>query len=130
MSWSNKVDHVVFTQNYMDQKTKMDVSEVSKLEQAIDVHGYRGFSKMKHNGVVNIKPEDKELWKSLNKCTQFEQKNIDQKISENGLKHFCDVKVVAHCPNGNRGIGSLYKDNKGELFLVMLGFGNYNHQLF
>lgn len=50
----------------------MDEKEVFKLEQAIIVHGYRGQSKMKHNGLVNIKPSDKELIKSVEKFSKIE----------------------------------------------------------
>jgi len=130
MSWSKKIDKIITTDTYNNQKTKMDISEIKKLEQAIDVHGYRGQSKMKHNGVVKIKPNDKELWKSLKKYNKQEQKSIDKKISDEKLQYFCNVKVVAHCPNGNRGVGTLYKNDRGDLVLMMMGFANYNFQLF
>jgi len=106
----------------------MDQSEVSKLEQAIEVHGYRGASKLKHNGVVNIKPDDKELWKSLNKFKELE-KQLLSKTTENGETFLIDVKVVAHVPNGNRIIGSIYKKEE-DLILYLLGFSNYNYQIF
>jgi len=106
----------------------MDKSEVSKLEQAIDVHGYRGASNYKHNGVVNIKPDDKELWKSLNKFKELE-KQLLLKTAENGETFLIDVKVVAHVPNGNRIVGSIYKKEE-ELILYLLGFSNYNYQIF
>ena len=67
---------VIFSETYEQQKTQMDVSEVNKLEQAIEVHGYRGASKKKHNGVVPIRPDDKELWKSLNKFKEKEDELI------------------------------------------------------
>jgi len=131
MSWQNRpIVRTFMTDTYKDQKKQMDDSEVNKLEQAIDVHGYRGQSKMKHNGVVNIKIDDNELWKSLKKYNQHETNNINQIINENKLVHYCDVKVVAHCPNGNRSIGPLYKDDKDDLYLILLGFSNYNFQLF
>lgn len=130
-SWQNRpIVRTFMTDTYTNQKKQMDESEVNKLEQAIDVHGYRGQSKMKHNGVVNIKPDDNELWKSLKKYNQLENHNIDQIIDKNNLSHYCDVKVVAHCPNGNRSIGSLYTNDKGEFHLILLGFTNYNYQLF
>ena len=41
--------------NYFHQRTnEMVEEEVMKLEQAVEVHGYRGSSKCKHNGVVNL----------------------------------------------------------------------------
>src|SRR5947208_16792392 len=119
MSHNKKINHVILTENYTSQKNQMDVSEVNKLEQAIDVHGYRGQSKMKHNGIVNIKIDDKELWKSLNKYKQIEKENMDKFINENKVDYFCDVKIVAHCPNGNRSIGTLYKNEQGDLFLLL-----------
>ena len=127
---NQKINYILTTDNYNAQKVLMDSSEVSKLEQAIDVHGYRGQSKMKHNGVVNIKPDDKQLWKSLNKYNQTENKTISTAITDNKLVHCYDVKVVAHCPNGNRGGGSMYRNENGENYLILLGFANYNHQLF
>jgi len=128
--FSRKIDCIVMTKTYYDQKQQIDKSEVEKLEQAIDVHGYRGQSKMKHNGVVNIKPDDKELWKSLKKFYEIEKNNIDQYIDENKLIRFDDVKIVAHCPNGDRSIGILYKDKSEKYYLILLGFSNYNYQLF
>jgi hypothetical protein len=127
---NQKINHVFMTDNYMEQKKSMNLSEVNKLEQAVDVHGYRGSSKMKHNGVVNIKPDDKQLWKSLNKYNIVEGKNMEKIINDNKLIKHYDVKVVAHCPNGNRGVGTIYKNDKGESALVLLGFANYNHQLY
>ena len=41
----HNIDHTIFTNTYVKQKTFMDVKEVDKLEQAIDVHGYRGTAK-------------------------------------------------------------------------------------
>ena len=130
MSWSRKINTVFITENYKNQRDKMDLSEINKLEQAIDAHGYRGKSKMKHNGVVNIKNDDKELWKSIKQYNQVEEKNMNLYINDNKLKHFVDVKIVAHCPNGNRGVGSLYSDENGDLSLILLGFANYGYKLF
>jgi len=118
--------NIIYTDTYKLQRENMDASEVSKLEQAIQVHGYRGASKQKHNGVVNIKPGDKELIKSLNKFKKKELVDIDE--SKNIF--VIDVKAVAHVPNGNRIVGSLYKNEKNELTLYVLGFSNYNYQLF
>ncbi len=58
---------VVYCPTYVDQKIVMNSKDVAKLEQAIQVHGYRGSSKMKHNGCVIIKPTDIVLLKSLSK---------------------------------------------------------------
>ena len=127
---NQKINYVLMTNNYNTQKTLMQASEVNKLEQAIDVHGYRGQSKMKHNGVVNIKPDDKQLWKSFNKYNQTKNKTINDTITNNKLTHCYDIKVVAHCPNGNRCVGSMYRNDNGENYLILLGFANYNHQLF
>lgn len=124
------IKEVFFTENYLQQKKSMDLSDVNKLEQAIEVHGYRGSSKGKHNGIVNIKPDDKELWKSLKKYIETENQNIEKYIKTNKLIHIFDVKIVAHCPDGNRSIGCLYKNEDSELFLILLGFTNYNYQLF
>ena len=120
---------IVYSDTYKKQKEEMDQSEVNKLEQAIEVHGYRGPSKFKHNGVVNIKPDDKELWKSLAKFKELE-KELLQQAKQNDEEFFIDVKIVAHVTNGNRMIGSIYKNKQNELILYVLGFSNYNYQLF
>ncbi len=125
-----QIKQVFFTDNYILQKKQMDVSEVKKLEQAIEVHGYRGQRKKKHNGVVNIKPDDKELWKSLKKYNIIEKTNIDKILEDKKFEYIFDVKIVAHCPNGNRSIGFLYKNELNELFLILLGFTNYNYHYF
>lgn len=115
---------VVYSDTYLVQRPQMDQLEVSKLEQAIAVHGYRGPSKFKHNGVVNIKPNDKQLWKSITKFKEMEKTLLP---TDN---FFVDVKVVGHVPNGDRIVGSLYRNTNNEFTLYLLGFSNYNHQLF
>jgi hypothetical protein len=125
-----QIKNILMTKNYSDQKESIDRSDVDKLEQAIEVHGYRGQSKCKHNGIVNIKPDDKELWKSLNKYYDIERTNIDEYVKQYSLKRVFDVKIVAHCPNGNRSIGILCTDKDNDLYLILLGFANYNYQLF
>lgn len=114
---------IIYTDTYLNQKELMDEKEVEKLEQAIEVHGYRGSSKGKHNGVVLIKPDDKELLKSLDKFKLIESHRFEGEF-------FADVKIVAHVTNGNRTIGSIYKNTDGDLILYVLGFSNYNKQLF
>ena len=126
----NKISNIVYTPTYLKQKEEMDKKEVLKLEQAIEVHGYRGASKKKHNGVVNIKPDDKELWKSLEKFKLLDEDFVSKKVKENKEIFEIDVKIVAHCPNGNRAVGSLYKDKNEGYKLYVYGFSNYNYQLF
>lgn len=129
---------VVWVPSYKIQRDLMDKSEVSKLEQAIDVHGYRGISKKKHNGVVNIKPDDTQLLKALDKFKkdQINQKFVNNYISEakeltQDIQFLIDVKVVAHCPSGNRIVGSLYIDNNNDQYILFLFcFSNYNYQIF
>jgi hypothetical protein len=130
MSFSINISETIHTETYKTQRALMDATDVEKLEQAMQVHGYRGKSKGKHNGVVNIKPDDAELWKSLKKFKQLEDKNVNKLVKDNKLTFYTDVKLVAHCPNGNRAIGSLYKNNNNEFILILLGFSNYNYQLF
>lgn len=120
---------IVYTDNYKIQKEQMDDKEVSKLEQAIEVHGYRGASKMKHNGVVNLKPEDTKLIEALNWYSR-------KFITPENYQHVIDVKIVAHCPSGNRAVGKLYRklvkdsSDKEQYVLYVFGFSNYNYQLF
>ena len=120
---------IIYTNTYTKQKEHMDIGEVEKLEQAIEVHGYRGASKKKHNGVVPIRPDDKELWKSLKKFKEMEL-NLLVTSTQNNEEHFADVKIVAHVTNGNRAIGTIYKNENDELILYVLGFSNYNYQIF
>lgn len=117
---------VVYTDNYISQRdTLLPLSEVKKLEQAIDVHGYRGASKKRHNGIVPIRPEDKQLWKSL-KCYLMKDKLV---IPEN-LTFFADVKVVAHVPSGHRIVGQLYiHKESNKLSFYAIGFANYSHRI-
>ncbi|VBB17945.1 hypothetical protein YASMINEVIRUS_408 [Yasminevirus sp. GU-2018] len=121
---------VVHTPTYTRQKEEMDDDEVEKLEQAIEVHGYRGASKKKHNGVVNIKPDDAQLLKCLNRFRTLENKFIADLIKEDQLQKMIDVKVVAHIDNGNRTVGEIYVNKEKEMILVLYGFSNYNYSLF
>ncbi len=113
-------DKVIKTETYLKQRELMDSKDVNKLEQAYEVHGYRGASKAKHNGVVLIKPSDSQLWKSHKKFSQDVEFEGD---------FIGDVKVVAHLTDGTRAIGSVYEQDD-NLVLYLLGFSNYNHQLF
>ena len=126
---NKQIKTVIFSETYKKQRESINTIEVEKLEQAIEVHGYRGPSKKKHNGIVPIRPDDKHLWKSLSKFKENESIEIDNLI-ENGNKHIADIKVVAHVTNGDRIIGCIYENNKDELSLHILGFSNYNKQLF
>jgi len=125
---NQSISKVVFSDTYNQQKDQMDTSEVKKLEQAIYVHGYRGASKKKHNGVVPIRPSDKQLWKSLEKF-KLEEKEL-LKTAEENYELFNSVKIVAHVTNGNRAIGIIFKTEDDKLILYLLGFSNYNYQLF
>lgn len=127
---SEIIAKIIYTPTYLDQRRYMDNLEVNKLEQAIEVHGYRGASKCKHNGVVLIKPEDSQLWKSLTKFKKIDDTFLSESVKLNDEIFYSDVKIVAHCPNGNRAIGSLYKNHTGELTLYVIGFSNYCYQLF
>jgi hypothetical protein len=105
-----------WSDHYCKQRTALDETEVKKLEQAADVHGYRGPSSKKHNGIVPIRPTDRELWKLYDKlrCSADVQKLAAGKT-------LVPVKIVAHVPSGNRLVGAMMN---GEL--IVLGMGNYN----
>lgn len=72
---SKPIYHSSFTEllnkNMFD--TQFINDEWPKLEQAADVHGYRGASKKKHNGIVPIRPTDKGLLKTLKKLVLNEK---------------------------------------------------------
>ena len=82
--------------------------EWPKLQQAAEVHGYRGASKKKHNGIVPIRPSDKGLLKTLRRLAPH---NTGQPI-----------KVVAHVPSGNRLVG--YRQTDGSV--IIYGLANYS----
>lgn len=118
---------VIFCPTYVEQKQQMNQSEVEKLEQAIEVHGYRGTSKQKRNGIVNIKATDTQLWKAYNKFLEINKPFILQHCDCNSTtNNTIAVKIVAHITNGNRAIGILYQQDQ-KLFL--LGFANYQGKL-
>jgi hypothetical protein len=95
---------------YESQKAngKLSPDQVAKLEQAIDVHGYRGASKKRHNGIVALPKRDKKLW-------QFLRANQDQVPPE--FQHSFPVKVVAHVPTGDRLVGLMNMETQ-RLFVV------------
>lgn len=95
---------------------KQFVKDFPKLEQATQVHGYRGASKKKHNGIVPIRPSDKGLLKTLAKLSKEKQWTA----RENQLP----IKVVAHCESGNRLVGYRYLDKSPKIHI--LGVANYS----
>jgi hypothetical protein len=127
---------VIYSPNYISQRASMDEKEVLKLEQAIEVHGYRGASKGKHNGVVPIRSSDTQLWRALNvyyeNDTEFvtgHQKRLEIMLTDDSSQpfqvHFLPVKVVAHCPSGNRAVGLLVQKESEPVLLLIMGFANY-----
>jgi hypothetical protein len=105
----------------------MEEREVCKLEQAIEVHGYRGASKKKHNGIVPIRDSDKQLLKSLHKYEEMDREFIKKQVSDGCSELPLMIKGVAHCPSGTRIVGLMYSKTG---LIIMLGFANYGYQLF
>lgn len=103
--------------NWNESYTK---DEVEKLKQAIEVHGYRGASKKKHNGVVPIRPSDSNLFRVLKSLTEKLSPEDQQKCHQ-GIP----IKAVAHVPSGWRMIGYLCQDES----LFMLGMANYDRKI-
>jgi hypothetical protein len=101
-------------------KFLLNKSELTKLTEAIYIHGYRGASKKRHNGVVPIRPVDKQLLKDLNKAILQESNEIQEKY-----KDCCPIKVVAHVPSGNRLIGYIYNMDNKELGVYILSVSHY-----
>ena len=97
-------------------------SEYPKLAQAMEVHGYRGASRKKHNGVVPIRPSDSGLVRALRKQTQayalstHKTKALDEIIAKG-----TPIKVVAHVPTGNRLVGYMWNNQ-----ILITGVANYN----
>lgn len=92
------------------------VSEVEKLKQAIEVHGYRGPSKKKHNGIVPIRPSDSNLLKTLKILTNRLSPDMKEKCNTG-----YPIKVVAHVPTGWRMVG--YRWSNGNI--LILGMANH-----
>lgn len=114
---------IIFEGNFqkqLDEKSwteNCDFGEVEKLIQACEVHGYRGASKKKHNGIVPVRPSDSNLIKILHKLTNQADEDI-QKKCKNGLP----IKVVAHVTTGWRMVGYKCIDKD----IIILGFANYD----
>jgi hypothetical protein len=107
-------------QTWIDSKT-YDASfpevEWLKLEQAAQVHGYRGASKKRHNGIVPIRPTDKGLFKTLGRLVKASGAEPPD------AKEALPVKAVAHVTSGNRLVGYMYPAlNK----VVFYGVANYD----
>jgi len=98
--------HESFLKDLARHDTIFLEKEYPKLVQAAEVHGYRGPSKKRHNGVVPIRPTDTNLLKQLTKLVK--EHNITDKFSP--------IKVVAHVPSGNRLIGVKYEN--GDIMIL------------
>lgn len=104
----------------LDNKSCTDhytLEDIEKLKQAVEVHGYRGASKKKHNGIVPIRPNDTNLINTLHRLT----KKLPENIRNRCITGF-PIKVVAHVPTGWRMVG--YRWSNGDIYIV--GMANYN----
>jgi hypothetical protein len=103
----------VASEVYTKQKADGFISDsaLAKLEQAIDVHEYRGPSKKRHNGVVPLPPRDKNLWKFY---------HATRALAPPGFDGGLPVKVVAHIPTGHRLVGIMRENT-----LFVLGVAQY-----
>ena len=109
-----EISIITFSEKF--DKKDLDDSEYNKLIEAIHVHGYRGASKKRHNGVVPIRPVDKKLFKDLDKTMEKETNEI-----KNRYKKCVKIKIVAHVPSGKRLVGYMYnikETNSYGLFIV------------
>lgn len=98
---------------------KQFMNDFPKLEQAAQVHGYRGASKKKHNGIVPIRPTDTGLLKTLAKLSK--EKKWENKQNQ------LSIKVVAHCDSGNRLVGYRYLDKITNTHKIhILGMAKYS----
>jgi hypothetical protein len=114
---------VTYNENFLadikaNKYDKQFAKDWPKLEQAAQVHGYRGASKKKHNGIVPIRPSDSGLFKTLEKLSK--EKNWINKQNQ------LPIKVVAHCESGNRLVGYRYLDGLDNIQKIhILGLANY-----
>lgn len=97
-------------------------SELEKLRQAAQVHGYRGPSKKKHDGIVPLPGRDSNLWTVLERLSVTLNDEDRKKYVDNGTA----IKVVAHVPSGWRLIG--YRSDLDHSILL-LGAANYDRKL-
>lgn len=107
-----------FLQDVKEQKFGQTFAETEwpKLEQAAEVHGYRGASKKKHNGIVPIRPSDSGLLKTLNKLLKG---SSFQHTIETATQR-TPIKIVAHVKTGNRLVGYRVKN-----CIYIVGVANY-----
>jgi hypothetical protein len=107
--------HPLFLEEILKQNFDKEFlnNDWPKLKQAAEVHGYRGASKKKHNGIVPIRPTDTNLLKTLSQLS---------KDDPTDHKNDLPIKVVAHCPSGNRLVG--YLNSNGNI--IIYGLANYN----
>jgi hypothetical protein len=107
-------------QAWIDSKTfdaAFPESEWLKLEQAAQVHQYRGASKARHNGIVPIRPTDKGLFKTLGRLVKASG------VDASAIKDALPVKAVAHVTSGNRLVGYMYPALHKVVFY---GVANYS----
>lgn len=98
--------------------------DFAKLHKAATTYGYRGASRGKRNGIVDMNPEG-NLYSFLQRA--IEEGKLENHGLSNNLK---PVKVVAHVPNGNRLVGVLDMEEKeGRHKVVIIGIGNYNGRI-
>lgn len=78
----------------VEGRLDVDGQDLAKLLQAVEVHGYRGPSKKRHNGVVPIRPCDARL-----------RRELARRLADHPeLARGFPVKVVAHV-DGTRLVG-------------------------
>lgn len=107
----------------LNSNGKKFIQEFAKLHNCATKYGYRGLSKGKKNGIVNINFSNKQLLIDL-----------ERMLTKEVIEEYCldtenlqPIKVVAHVPNGNRLIGVLDKSKRGNYHaVVILGLSNYN----
>jgi hypothetical protein len=99
---------------------KQFIKDFPKLEQAAQVHGYRGASKKKHNGIVPIRPADIGLFKTLEKLSK--EKNWEDKQNQLPVTSPRTEARASHSKYGGSKI-ILERD------LYIMAYGLYNEWL-
>ncbi len=123
------LDEIIFDRKFLAEldvfPKKFPMDEIHKLRNAAIRHGYRGPSKGKHNGIVPIRPSDARLKADYDRLVSGLNDDL-QSLLENATP----IKVVAHVPSGDRLIGAMYKNNKGNHSVYILGMSNYSKRKF
>ena len=123
---NKQFDQIVYSPNFENRISDIKDNELSKLQEAITVHGYRGPSKKKHNGVVPIRPTDKNLFKYHRIYLEGEDKEVQKdfyvNLNSRALTPHLGAKVEIRLYNGQIIVGYLEMANNRSIKISQLKY--------